>query len=443
VFKIRHNKETHVYRTEVAADKKSLLSQFRHLAEEHSVKRQKEREGEHQRRKSLWVGDRQSLALSNDILPMPDFLAELTGDSEMGPTAKDKSDRDVRWINEFSDELTVAISLRQWDQATALVEEGEGKLSTMPSLAPKLTPLKASLIAALLQSLSMPSNRKTTVVQLTGFLTRLGANAAARNTYLTSRADMLRKCIRTIPFEGHIGMYVGDLATVVFTGIKHTADWFLASFKENEVASSFVEWAKNQIENFAEMFRKQVYGPDVDREIIEGAIRIALVQSKKLLEDFGLDFRYLLDEILREKPKSTLLPFRPHAEKPPEPTYTPASTPVRSRSPALNLAAPIPRRSSPPPSLSSSTPSLASSFISDLPSPISSPSIRSPVPRPPQSSTGSVTPRAGTPTLGGAGQRPARASPAPPPRSRDRPGSGVGVGQRPPPVAIPRRDGMF
>jgi exocyst complex component 8 len=32
-------------------------------------------------------------------------------------------------------------------------------------------------------------------------------------------------------------MYIGDLAIVVFTGIKHTADWFLASFKENEVAS--------------------------------------------------------------------------------------------------------------------------------------------------------------------------------------------------------------
>ncbi len=53
---------------------------------------------------------------------MPDLLAELTGDSEMGPTVKDKSDRDVRWISEFSDDLTVAISLRQWDQATALVE---------------------------------------------------------------------------------------------------------------------------------------------------------------------------------------------------------------------------------------------------------------------------------------------------------------------------------
>ena len=55
VFKIRSNKETHVYRTDVAADKKHLLSQFRHVAEELAARRRKEREGEHQRRKSLWV----------------------------------------------------------------------------------------------------------------------------------------------------------------------------------------------------------------------------------------------------------------------------------------------------------------------------------------------------------------------------------------------------
>lgn len=63
VFKIRHNKETHVYRTEIAADKKHLLVQFRHIAEELAAKRRKEREGEHQRRKSLWVGGDVSVSL--------------------------------------------------------------------------------------------------------------------------------------------------------------------------------------------------------------------------------------------------------------------------------------------------------------------------------------------------------------------------------------------
>jgi hypothetical protein len=56
VFKIRHGKETHVYRTEAVADKKSLLGQFRHVAEELAAKKRKEREGEHERRKSMWNG---------------------------------------------------------------------------------------------------------------------------------------------------------------------------------------------------------------------------------------------------------------------------------------------------------------------------------------------------------------------------------------------------
>ncbi len=57
VFKIRHGKETHVYRTDISADKKNLLTQFRHVAEELAAKKRKEREGEHQRRKSTWIGD--------------------------------------------------------------------------------------------------------------------------------------------------------------------------------------------------------------------------------------------------------------------------------------------------------------------------------------------------------------------------------------------------
>ena len=171
--------------------------------------------------------------------PIPDWMSELASKAgEMGSSAKEKSERDARWIGEWSDELVVAIALREWDKAVALVEEGESKLAVMPTLSVKLTPLKASLTAALLQSLSVPSNRKSVVVSLIGLLVRLKAGAPARSTFLAARADVIRKCVRKITFGGHIGSYIGDLATVVFTGIKHTADWFLASFRENEVASS-------------------------------------------------------------------------------------------------------------------------------------------------------------------------------------------------------------
>lgn len=71
MFKIRHGKETHVYRTEDAQDKKALLSQLRHVAEELAAKKRKEREGEHERRKSVWQagdGDVSSTGLSRDYL---------------------------------------------------------------------------------------------------------------------------------------------------------------------------------------------------------------------------------------------------------------------------------------------------------------------------------------------------------------------------------------
>ena len=171
--------------------------------------------------------------------PLPEWMADLANKgADMGSSGKEKSERDARWIGDWSDELTVSIALREWETAVALVEEGESKLQTIPSLGTKLTPLKAALTAALLQSLSAPSNKKSAVVSLISLLVRLKAGAAARNTFLTARADVIKKCVRKITFEGHIGSYIADLATVVFTGIKHTADWFLASFKENEVASS-------------------------------------------------------------------------------------------------------------------------------------------------------------------------------------------------------------
>lgn len=168
--------------------------------------------------------------------------------------AKEKADNDALWIGELTDSLTIAIALREWDKAVALVEEGspslyfhsipslifdigQAKLSITPSLEPKLNMLKSSLNTSLLQALSDPNNHKSTVVSLATLLSRLHSSMAARNAFLQSRAALTRKRIRTIRFEGHIQKYISELAMVVFTGIKHTVDWYLASFKENDATS--------------------------------------------------------------------------------------------------------------------------------------------------------------------------------------------------------------
>lgn len=56
----------------------------------------------------------------------------------MGSDAKDKAERDARWVGEWADELTVAIALREWEKAVTLVEQGMS-ISTLPSLGSCLT----------------------------------------------------------------------------------------------------------------------------------------------------------------------------------------------------------------------------------------------------------------------------------------------------------------
>ncbi|KAK2464897.1 hypothetical protein APHAL10511_002973 [Amanita phalloides] len=340
VLKIKHGKETHVYRTETYTDKKALLVQLRQVAEELVAKKRKEREGEHERRKTLFQaggGDR------NTIPPMPEWLADLArrgGDIPgAGAEAKEKAERDARWTNDWADQLTVAIALREWTKAVELVEKAQERQAMTPPLENKLSVLKSQLITALLDAVSKPTIRKSSVIVLVSLLRRLRAGSAARNTLLRMRSKLIRSHIRNIRFEGNISTYIGDLATVCFTGIKHTADWFLASFKENEVASSFIDWAKKEIEEFAEIFRKQVFTPDVDPKIVHEAVKIAHAQSKKLLQEYGIDFAFLLNELLVEKPKepfrlSSTFSFNTHSRlsKHPSQLTSPSITPKQSTS---------------------------------------------------------------------------------------------------------------
>ncbi|KAJ8488589.1 hypothetical protein ONZ45_g9271 [Pleurotus djamor] len=95
VFKIRHGKETHVYRSQSSSDKKSLLAQFKQVAEELAAKKRKEREGEHERRKTMLM----NLSGSEKSPPMPDWMAELAEKAGEGSSsAKEKADRDSHWV---------------------------------------------------------------------------------------------------------------------------------------------------------------------------------------------------------------------------------------------------------------------------------------------------------------------------------------------------------
>jgi hypothetical protein len=54
---------------------------------------------------------------------LPDWLNEIGAQSGLD-NSKETAERDARWVENFSDDLTVAIALRKWEEAVDLVESG-------------------------------------------------------------------------------------------------------------------------------------------------------------------------------------------------------------------------------------------------------------------------------------------------------------------------------
>lgn len=53
--------------------------------------------------------------------PLPDWLTEYA----TGQGLSNSKEKDARFIDDFADNLTVAIALREWDEAMKMVEDGK------------------------------------------------------------------------------------------------------------------------------------------------------------------------------------------------------------------------------------------------------------------------------------------------------------------------------
>ena len=109
-----------MYRTAKPGDKKALLAAFRQVSQELGEKKRKDTEKEQERRKSIWHGDG---ALSGPAPPVPDLLSPGRPLSAIGISVTDS--KDLRWIDEFGDDLTMAIATRDWEESVKQVEKGQ------------------------------------------------------------------------------------------------------------------------------------------------------------------------------------------------------------------------------------------------------------------------------------------------------------------------------
>lgn len=241
-----------------------------------------------------------------------------------GPPGAGSAAELAAWIDSFEDDLTMAIAVRDWDQACELVSRGRSYMKSpvakaLPdsTAATRLSSLTKELVRQLAYDLSNPNAQKSQVVRLVNLLVKLDEAHLARDSVLAARRTLLRHRVQMIAFHGDIPVYVGELCIVTFTMIKHTSDWYLAAFKDVQMASGLVTWAKKEIETFAETFRRQVYGKSVEPKVVEDSLRVVAVHNRKvslmhgarrpfltpcslqLLRDAGLDLTFLLATLLQ------------------------------------------------------------------------------------------------------------------------------------------------
>lgn len=255
-LKIRRGKEVCVYRTAKPDDKKALLAAFRQVSQELGEKKRKDTEKEQERRKTMWHGDG---GLSGPTRPVSGLLSPGRPLSTMSLSLTEP--KDLRWMDEFADELTMAIAMRDWEEAVKQLEkgrivlewskellisyiQGQGLLKTVSSnptahnlLKGRLDQLRPNLISQMVHDLSSPEIRKNQTARLVSLFTRLDQAELARDTFLKARRDVMLKRVRAIKCEGDISIYVSELAIVCFTVIQHTSDWFMSAFKETRMAS--------------------------------------------------------------------------------------------------------------------------------------------------------------------------------------------------------------
>lgn len=300
-IKIKHAKESFVYRTERAQDKRALLRAFRGVGEELAAKMKKQRKARAQSKRistdsMLGNGEAmdpasQDLGLGEQAPPPP-----APSDDTLGP-----------WLNSVVDDLAVHIALREWDEAVALVEEGKKRLASRPIsegplylLVENFNSCASELVNAISAELVSPYQRKSMVVRDAALLVRLDKGREARDLLLEARTDLLRRRMRHIKYEGDVSLYISELAMLYFTLIKNTGDWYMAAFKDYRMASGFVHWASEQVTAYAETFRRQVYGVDQDARVVNEAMEITH-KCAQLLNDVGLGLGFLLDDLLKPR----------------------------------------------------------------------------------------------------------------------------------------------
>jgi len=228
-----------------------------------------------------------------------------TFSSLKSPLKGELNSSDITWLSELPDELDVLIAQRDFNKAVVLIEKAKNILKVedsqkVRSYRKTLDEKIASLANSICSELSDPLLIKSQVRSNINRLLRLNMAEKAQEIFLSSRSELISHRIRQLVFNGETNQYIRELATIDFTLIKNTCEWYNDSFKDPKMSSTFIIWVIKEIDKYISIFRNQVLKSKSNFSIARECIETTNEQIK-MLKSVGLDMnQYILDKLRKD-----------------------------------------------------------------------------------------------------------------------------------------------
>ncbi|KAL1877834.1 hypothetical protein VTK73DRAFT_8361 [Phialemonium thermophilum] len=289
-------RESFIYRTEKQDDpeKAALLLNIRKTVEELRRNLESEREASNKAKETInYFASRdpgllEKTELLETLSDIKDMLIEVDGKQQ-----------NLRWVESQMDELDIDIALQRIEPAVARVEKMKALAAGLKNnviaqdfISFKVEERCSRLAILITRDLIDTHNEQGKTKRNVSWLTRLGFEDSARETYLEARNAVIQRRSRQCIFQGDLHLYIWELSFVYFFIIRNTVECFQSCFPP-PMMSACVKWAKEEVEAFNAILTRQLSSAEEGSELWTLCVSRAKEHSM-MLSEVGLDFRNLV-----------------------------------------------------------------------------------------------------------------------------------------------------
>jgi len=294
--------ESFIYRTEKPEDpeKGKLMLNIRKAVEELRKGLQSEMEANNKAKETInYFASRdpgllQKTELLETLSDIKDMLIEVDGKQQ-----------NLRWVEGEMDELDIDIALQRFDLAVDRVDKLKSLARGLKNnviaqdfinfkVQERCSKLSGLITRELVETHGERSKTKRNV----DWLSRLGFEDRARESYLEARSTLIQKRSRQCIFQGDLHVYIWQLSFAYFSIIRNTVACFQACFPQ-AMMSACVKWAKEEVDAFNVILSRQLSSTDRGGAVWEQCMSQAKTHAK-MLEDVHLDFTSLVGKDITE-----------------------------------------------------------------------------------------------------------------------------------------------